>query len=566
MNQYTDSLTVLFVEENRTTQLLYQEIFEDIVDNMIFANDGKDGFEKNLDNKIDIIFTDYNMPNSNGLELIKKIRKTNKDIPIILVTAIDDITIVINSLQLSINNFVRKPIKNEDIINAFDTAYKLFIANKFIKEQNNIEKQKINQLQSQHKYNTYQENLSFSKELVILRNDFYYQMTALSDKSVSLIDFLYQPLDVMSGDAYSARKIDEFQTFYLIVDGMGKGLSASLSAMIMTSFVNHILDKMLETDHFDLYILIHETLKYIQKILLDEESLSIDYIVIDNTDSMIYYSKFSMPVTLMQNSKDEIIRLKSNNGSMNRYQDDFIISSYDISDIDKFLFYSDGIVENDTLHDNRPYSDFIEEDFKNSLTKKEFTDKMFQKLSTQEDDFTLAFINRLHFNKETHIDSKVFNSSLGEIDNANEWYTKILNSLCSNTVVLNSAEVVFSELYMNAYEHGNLAISADTKHSLLNDDIYFDTLVQKEKECSKKITVDVKIIHNSSYAYIVTIISDEGIGFDTQILSEIFRNSEKFNGRGVFVSRKNSMGIYYNSKGNKVLYLNKMENYIPASY
>ena len=51
---------------------------------------------------------------------------------------------------------------------------------------------------------------------------------------------------------------------------------------------------------------------------------------------------------------------------------------------------------------------------------------------------------------------------------------------------------------------------------------------------------------------------DEGEGFDTQILSQIFRNSKKFNGRGVLVSRKNSMGIYYNSKGNCVLFLNKI--------
>ena len=62
----------------------------------------------------------------------------------------------------------------------------------------------------------------------------------IDDYGISLVDFLYQPLDVMSGDAYCARRIDKSSTFYLMVDGMGKGLSASLTAMIMTSFVNHI--------------------------------------------------------------------------------------------------------------------------------------------------------------------------------------------------------------------------------------------------------------------------------------------------------------------------------------
>ena len=51
---------------------------------------------------------------------------------------------------------------------------------------------------------------------------------------------------------------------------------------------------------------------------------------------------------------------------------------------------------------------------------------------------------------------------------------------------------------------------------------------------------------------------DENDSFNTQILSNIFRNSQIFNGKGVFVSRKHSMGIYYNTKGNTVLYINKL--------
>jgi len=100
------------------------------------------------------------------------------------------------------------------------------------------------ELQDQQQYQSYQEDLAFAKELNILRNDFYYQM--IDSASLSLVDFLYQPLDLISGDAYTARRIDINRTFYLIVDGMGKGLSASLTAMLMTSFINHIIDQMIE--------------------------------------------------------------------------------------------------------------------------------------------------------------------------------------------------------------------------------------------------------------------------------------------------------------------------------
>jgi hypothetical protein len=111
---------------------------------------------------------------------------------------------------------------------------------------------------------------------------------------------------------------------------------------------------------------------------------------------------------------------------------------------------------------------------------------------------------------------------------------------------------------MNAHEHGNLGINSKTKHFLINQDTYFDTLLEKESTCTKKITVKISKIKHRSAHYIITQITDEGEGFDTQILSEIFRNSATFNGRGVFISRKNSLGIYYNNKGTSVLYLNKV--------
>ena len=107
---------------------------------------------------------------------------------------------------------------------------------------------KLKELQKKHEYNSYQEDLTFAKELNILRNDFYYQM--IDSSHVTLVDFLYQPLDLISGDAYTARRIDNHRTFYLIVDGMGKGLSASLTAMIslpgsMTSSARGILLRVL---------------------------------------------------------------------------------------------------------------------------------------------------------------------------------------------------------------------------------------------------------------------------------------------------------------------------------
>ncbi len=540
--EFLKKLTILCVEDREDTRIIYQFFFENLVAKIIFANDGEEGFEKYQQNNIDFIITDNYMPKLNGLELIAKIREIDEHIPIILVSAFNNTEVLSEALNLNINSFVQKPIKQEEVISAVEKATKVLIANNYLKDKD--------------EYQLYQENLGFSKELNILRNDYYYQM--IDSDGISLVDFLYNPIDIMSGDAYSARRIDEHSTFYLMVDGMGKGVSASLTSMIITSFVNYLFDKMIYLGNYNMHMLVSEAIKFIKPILLEEEALAIDFIVINNEEKKLYYSKFAMPVLLMQNIENNILRIKSNNPPLSKYSIDFDIDSYDISNVTKFLIYSDGIVENETKYEQRAYADFIEKDFLNSFTREEFKDSFFEKIGKQEDDITLIFIKNIHETK-TDIAHQKFESKLSVVeDEASEWYSNIWKDTGCDQKIAYQAALVFTELLMNAYEHGSLGIDKREKHRLLDEDIYFESLLEKEKMCTKLIDVTVsKIVYNDT-VYIITLIEDDGKGFDTQSLSEIFRNSQIFNGRGVFVSRKNSLGIYYNEKGNSVLYLNKI--------
>ena len=416
--------------------------------------------------------------------------------------------------------------------------------------------QRFEQLEKSEAYASYQSELAFKKELNILRNDFYYQL--VDAEVTSLVDFLYKPLDVLSGDTYSARRIDSHKTFYLLIDGMGKGLSASFTAVIMTTFINHLVDKMVAQNNFSLNALIEESMQYIQAILLDEEVISIDYICFDMHLKELEYAKFAMPPFLLQDKNDNIIKIKSNNIPMSKWSNSYKIDKRDITDIAKYLFYSDGIVENKTKTQGLTYANFIEEDFKFSFSREEFKEKFFAKITEQEDDLTLIFINSLDLREETRLEKKVFATTLDAVEEANVWYEEIWEHFHVESDMADRAGIVFTELFMNAYEHGNLGLDPRTKHKYLEEDIYFESLQKLEQECDKKITVEIFKLKELASEYIVTKIADEGEGFDTQALSEIFRNSLQFNGRGVFVSRKNSMGIYYNPKGNCVIFLHKI--------
>ncbi len=549
---YLRSLTLLCVEDNETTQLIYTYIFQDIVKEIIFANNGKDGLEKFALYDIDIVLSDYNMPLLNGIEMIKHIREIDAKVPIVLVTAIQEVDVIIEALQLGVTNFLKKPIVASEMVHAVENAAKIAIADRYLKEQR---EQKIQEFEKKEKYNSFQEKLAFAKELNILRNDFYYQMH--ENSSVVLIDFFYKPLDILSGDAYSAREIDADKQFYFIIDGMGKGLSASLSSMLLTSFINYTIDKNVKA--FDLQKTINEAVTYIKPILLDEEAIAADFIVIDYKNLTIEYAKFAMPPSLMQSSKNEIVKVKSNNPPLSKYTNETKVSSLDISDMFKFLFYSDGVIENSVREGNKLYANYLEKDFLSSFTKDELREKILWKTQEQEDDMTFIFLNRLHCISAPVAIKKSFPTSLSAVDEANEWYATLWSSLTDDYKLAYNAGVVFTELFMNAYEHGNLGLSSVEKHALMEEDNYFSTLEKLEESSDKKIEVCINTLHYNNNRYITTTIRDEGKGFDTQILSDIFRDRKNFNGRGVYISRQASLGIYYNAKGTSVLFLHRIE-------
>jgi CheY-like chemotaxis protein len=549
LKDYIKTINILCVDDDMSTRFIYESIFEDSVGKLICSKDGQEGYENFLENDIDIVITDYSMPVLDGIGMIKKIRENNSDIPIILVSSIENTDIIKSAISLHISNFIEKPIDTSEVIQAVLNAAKILIANKYIKEQKN---KRLRELEEKDKYTAYQEDLAFAKELNILRNDFYYQM--IQRDYTAMVDFMYRPLDTISGDAYSARSIDENRIFFLLVDGMGKGISASLSAIIFTTFVNYLIDK---SDDLDLEWLIEESMNYIKPILLEEETLSVDYVLLNCQDKQMSYAKFSMPPSLIQTEDNEIVKIKSNNPPMSKYSRNYKVSTYDTSNSIKFLFYSDGLVESETRIKGRVYAEFIEDDFYDSFAREDMREKLLWKVEEQEDDMTFIYFSKLNLNRNI-VEQKVISSSLSDIDKASEWYNELWESFSDNVTLQYNAGVVFTELIMNAYEHGNLGLTAQHKHKLLEEDTYFSTLEAMEKECDKNITIVVnKIIYNN-HTYIITNIKDEGEGFDTNILSEIFRNKARFNGRGVFVSRRSSYGIYYNSKGNEVLYLHKV--------
>jgi len=85
--QHTENFSILVVDDSEPIRDLMCLILEENGYHVESACNGKEGFELFTQKRFDMVFTDLIMPVMTGCELAEKIKGTNKDIPVVLVTA-----------------------------------------------------------------------------------------------------------------------------------------------------------------------------------------------------------------------------------------------------------------------------------------------------------------------------------------------------------------------------------------------------------------------------------------------------------------------------------------------
>jgi PAS domain S-box-containing protein len=110
-------ISVLYVEDDESVREQTLGLFDRIFKKVFVACDGEEGLEqfKNNGSQIDIIVTDINMPNKNGLEMVREINKIVSNIPIIVTTAHTDSEHLLNAIDLNVDKYISKPVQIRDL-------------------------------------------------------------------------------------------------------------------------------------------------------------------------------------------------------------------------------------------------------------------------------------------------------------------------------------------------------------------------------------------------------------------------------------------------------------------
>lgn len=80
--------------------------------------------EKFADSGADAVLTDIKMPGTSGIELLERIRKMNRETPVIVMTAYADLDMAVSAIKQGAFDFIVKPYKAEYLLHAVDRAVK----------------------------------------------------------------------------------------------------------------------------------------------------------------------------------------------------------------------------------------------------------------------------------------------------------------------------------------------------------------------------------------------------------------------------------------------------------
>ncbi|MHC4637117.1 MAG: response regulator [Planctomycetota bacterium] len=119
--------TILVVDDNQQNLELIQAYLEDIDCIVGSAEDGLQALDVVAKNPPDLILLDVMMPKMSGFEVCKRLKNdpNTEDIPIIMVTALNEFGDIERGVESGTDDFISKPVSKLELLTRVKTMLKL---------------------------------------------------------------------------------------------------------------------------------------------------------------------------------------------------------------------------------------------------------------------------------------------------------------------------------------------------------------------------------------------------------------------------------------------------------
>jgi two-component system, OmpR family, response regulator MprA len=116
---------ILIVDDNRDFVEFLRFLLSHEGFDVRWAFNGADALVSVHDQPVDLVILDVMMPKMDGLAVCRELKRTRPSLPVILLTAKDDIVTRTTAMNLGVCDFLAKPINIEDFLTRIRTQYQI---------------------------------------------------------------------------------------------------------------------------------------------------------------------------------------------------------------------------------------------------------------------------------------------------------------------------------------------------------------------------------------------------------------------------------------------------------
>lgn len=223
------NMRILYVEDDDDIRQLMQQKISRVAGEMIVAKNGRQGLEFYQKFSPDLVVSDVQMPEMDGLSMARAIKTINRDTPVILTTALNETEYLLQAIETGIDGYVLKPIRIDLLLEAMNKGASTLYYRRELESRNQELQQYHDAAEREHEM--VEELMEHSIRNENLHDPLLHAWTA--------------PATNFSGDLLTAQRAPNGDLYIILADATGHGLAAAVHLLPLSRILYQMAEKCL---------------------------------------------------------------------------------------------------------------------------------------------------------------------------------------------------------------------------------------------------------------------------------------------------------------------------------
>ena len=346
-DRYLKNTQILVVDDSKPVKAIISSILKFKGATVLEASDGKRAIEVLRNNpQIDIVITDYIMPNMDGIEFCTFVRKNMKliDLPLLILTAFGEQDTVLKALKAGANDYLIKPFSREELLARIQNHIRLVHFNQQLKDE--IKARTLAEMNLQKAYQNIKEHQNLLLEELEQARE---TQKSILPETMPIIEGAkivckYTPMEHIGGDFYDVFELENNKFGIMLADVTGHGVPAALICFMASGIFTDSAKSETSTEK-----VMNSANGALHGNLQEGKFVTMFYAIYDASKQTLTYTNAAHPEALViRHSNQEVIELNTGGMFLGPFPNEmtgYEEKTFQLFPGDKVLLYTDAVVE-----------------------------------------------------------------------------------------------------------------------------------------------------------------------------------------------------------------------------